>query len=216
LAAGSWARTIATWRGLQAIESPQAGWTSYAAVGRRLLSRRRVDAWILIVHLTSLSSLGRDQLCRHDPQRARAGDEPGPPAVVRLVDPGLQLPADNRSSVVDRGDDAAHRPPLRQRLLRPGRWRGSASVAAPVLVLRPPRGLHHGAARLRDRLGGLAGVRPQGDLRLQGERRLDGGYRVPERAGWAHHMFTTPTLVRAFFMLSSFTIAVPTGIKIFN
>jgi cytochrome c oxidase subunit I len=35
---------------------------------------------------------------------------------------------------------------------------------------------------------------------------------------WAHHMFTTPTptVVMAFFMLSSFLIAVPTGIKIFN
>ncbi len=35
---------------------------------------------------------------------------------------------------------------------------------------------------------------------------------------WAHHMFTTPTstVVLVFFMLSSFLIAVPTGIKIFN
>ncbi len=35
---------------------------------------------------------------------------------------------------------------------------------------------------------------------------------------WAHHMFATPTatVVLAFFMLSSFLIAVPTGIKIFN
>jgi cytochrome c oxidase subunit I len=35
---------------------------------------------------------------------------------------------------------------------------------------------------------------------------------------WAHHMFTTPTstAVLSFFMLSSFLIAVPTGIKIFN
>ncbi len=35
---------------------------------------------------------------------------------------------------------------------------------------------------------------------------------------WAHHMFTTPTptVVLAFFKLASFTIAVPTGIKIFN
>jgi cytochrome c oxidase subunit 1 len=35
---------------------------------------------------------------------------------------------------------------------------------------------------------------------------------------WAHHMFSTPTatVVLAFFMLSSFAIAVPTGIKIFN
>ena len=35
---------------------------------------------------------------------------------------------------------------------------------------------------------------------------------------WAHHMFTTPTNtpVLGFFMLSSYAIAVPTGIKIFN
>ena len=35
---------------------------------------------------------------------------------------------------------------------------------------------------------------------------------------WAHHMFTTPTAHRGagFFMLASFAIAVPTGIKIFN
>jgi cytochrome c oxidase subunit 1 len=35
---------------------------------------------------------------------------------------------------------------------------------------------------------------------------------------WAHHMFATPTpiAVLAFFMLTSFLIAVPTGIKIFN
>jgi cytochrome c oxidase subunit 1 len=35
---------------------------------------------------------------------------------------------------------------------------------------------------------------------------------------WAHHMFATPTanVVLAFFMVSSFAIAVPTGIKIFN
>ncbi|MEA2333385.1 MAG: cytochrome c oxidase subunit [Thermoleophilaceae bacterium] len=35
---------------------------------------------------------------------------------------------------------------------------------------------------------------------------------------WAHHMFTTPTpkVILIFFMLGSFTIAIPTGIKIFN
>src|SRR4051794_10977795 len=35
---------------------------------------------------------------------------------------------------------------------------------------------------------------------------------------WAHHMFATPlnTPVLGFFMLSSFAIAIPTGIKIFN
>ena len=35
---------------------------------------------------------------------------------------------------------------------------------------------------------------------------------------WAHHMFAAPmsTVVLAFFMLASFLIAVPTGVKIFN
>jgi cytochrome c oxidase subunit 1 len=35
---------------------------------------------------------------------------------------------------------------------------------------------------------------------------------------WAHHMFAVPvpTVVLGFFMLSSFLIAVPTGVKIFN
>jgi cytochrome c oxidase subunit 1 len=35
---------------------------------------------------------------------------------------------------------------------------------------------------------------------------------------WAHHMFSTPmaTVVLVFFMISSFVIAVPTGVKIFN
>jgi cytochrome c oxidase subunit I len=35
---------------------------------------------------------------------------------------------------------------------------------------------------------------------------------------WAHHMFATPspTVVLIFFMMSSFLIAVPTGVKIFN
>jgi cytochrome c oxidase subunit I len=35
---------------------------------------------------------------------------------------------------------------------------------------------------------------------------------------WAHHMFATPsaTIILVFFMISSFLIAVPTGVKIFN
>ena len=35
---------------------------------------------------------------------------------------------------------------------------------------------------------------------------------------WAHHMFTTPSpsVVLIFFMLSSFLIAIPTGVKMFN
>ena len=48
---------------------------------------------------------------------------------------------------------------------------GAHPVAAPVLVLRPSRGLHHRAAVLRHRLRGPAGLQPQADLRLQGPGR---------------------------------------------
>ena len=41
-------------------------------------------------------------------------------------------------------------------------------VAAPVLVLRPSRGLHPGAAVLRDRVRDLPGLQPQAAVRLQG------------------------------------------------
>ena len=127
---------------------------------------------------------GRDQLRGDDPQHAREGHGLGPDAAVRVVDPRLQLPADRRAAGGGGGGhDAAHRPPLRHRLLRPDRRRRPDAVAAPVLVLRPPRGLHHGPARVRDHLGDPAGVRPQADLRLQGDRGRHRGHRVPGHAG---------------------------------
>ncbi len=52
---------------------------------------------------------------------------------------------------------AVRRPSPRWPHLRPGNgWR--PAVAAPVLVLRSPRGLHHRAAVLRHRLGDLPGL----------------------------------------------------------
>ena len=62
---------------------------------------------------------------------------------------------------------AGRRPPSRCPRLRPGQRRRDA-LAAPVLVLRPPRGLHHRAAVLRHRHRDHPGVQPQADLRLQG------------------------------------------------
>ena len=167
-------------------EPPQAGWTMYAPLSDDLYSPSGgVDAWIFLIHLTGhLVAPRRDQLRRDDPQHARARDELGPHAAVRLDDPRVQLPADRRAALGRRGGhDAADRPPLRHLVLRPCRRRRPAPVAAPVLVLRPPRGLHHGAARLRDDLGDPAGVRAQADLRLQGDRGRHGGDRVPRHAG---------------------------------
>ena len=61
-----------------------------AAVGRRLLARRRHRRLDLPdpPHRPLLDRR-RDQLRRHDPQHARAGHELGPHAAVRLDDPDL-------------------------------------------------------------------------------------------------------------------------------
>jgi hypothetical protein len=74
-------------------------------------------------------------------------------------------------------------PQLRHRVLRSQTGRIGAAVAALVLVLRAPRGVHPRAARVRRRVGGAAGVRAQADLRLQGDRRLDRRDRLPRPAG---------------------------------
>ena len=113
----------------------------------------------------------RDQLHRDDPQHARARHDAEPHAAVRVDDPGL-LVSDPAGALVVRGHarDAADRPQLRRHVLRPHAGRRPDAVAAPVLVHGPPRGLHHGAARLRDRERGDPRVRAQADLRLQGDR----------------------------------------------
>ena len=164
---------------------PEAGWTSYAPLSdTAFLPSGGIDAWIFLIHLTGISSL--------------VGAINFYATIVNMRAPGmgwgrlplfvwailvyavlliLALPVDRR-----RRDDAAHRPPLRHPLLRPDAGRLAAAVAAPVLVLRAPRGLHHDPAGLRDHLRGPAGVRAQADLRLQGDRRLDRRDRLPRHA----------------------------------
>jgi cytochrome c oxidase subunit 1 len=102
------------------------------------------------------------------------------------------------------------RPASRRARLRPGHRRGAA-VAAPVLVLRPSRGLHRGAAVLRHHLRDHPGVQPQADLRLQGPGRATIAIAALSMSVWAHHMFATGQVLLPFFSFLSFLIAVPTG-----
>ena len=166
-------------------QPPEAGWWSYPPLSSALYSPSgrsgRVD--LPDPHHRHLVARRRDQLLRDDRQHARAGDELGPAAAVRVVDPRLRDPADHRAAGRRRGGhDAADRPPLRHPLLRPDPARLAGLMAAPVLVLRPPRGLHHDLARVRDDLRDHPGVQPQADLRVQGDRRLDRRDRVPRDA----------------------------------
>ena len=60
---------------------------------------------------------------------------------------------------------------------------GADPVAAPVLVLRASRGLHHRAAVLRHRHRDPAGLQPQADLRLHRPGRRDARHRDPVGRG---------------------------------
>ncbi len=144
------------------------GWTAYTPLSDAMHSpgrrRRPVDP------RPGRGRSGHHPRCgQHDHHRglhARAGHDDVPDADLHLehlrhVDPGAgRLPAADRRTV-----RSGRRPPSRRAHLRPGQRRHHA-VPAPVLVLRPPRGLHHRAAVLRHRLGDLPGVLPQADLRL--------------------------------------------------
>jgi cytochrome c oxidase subunit 1 len=202
-------------------EPPQAGWTMYTPLSDdafyRQRRRRRVD--LPDPPHGPLVDRRRDQLHRDDPQHARPRDELGPHAAVRLVDPGLQLPA------------------------------GAAlpSVAAAVTMLLTDR--HFGTGFFNPANGGdpllwqhlfwffghpevyimiLPVFGMISEILPVFARKPIFGYKAIAASTvaiaflgmlvWAHHMFATPTptVVLAFFMLSSFTIAVPTGIKIFN
>ena len=155
---------------------PEAGWWSYPPLSSIQYSPSGgQDAWIFLIHLTGISSLlGAINFYVTIVNMRAPGMTWGAAAAVHLVDPDLRGAADHRAAGRRRrGDDAADRPPLRHPLLRPDQPRLAGAVAAPVLVLRPPRGLHHDPAGLRDHLRGHPGVLAQADLRLQGDRRLD-------------------------------------------
>src|ERR1700745_3730870 len=66
--------------------------------------------------------------------------------------------------------------------------RAAGPVPAPVLVLRPPRGLHHDSARLRHDLRDHPGVRAQADLWLHVDGRRALRHRLPldDRLGASH------------------------------
>ena len=111
---------------------------------------------------------GRVQHRGHDHLLPGAGHALVPAADVRLGDAHHRLPARaggpgaGRRHVHDH-----HRPHGADRVLhRPARWQ-LVSVRGPVLVLRPSRGLHPGAAGVRHRLRAPAGLHQEAAVRLQ-------------------------------------------------
>jgi cytochrome c oxidase subunit I len=202
-------------------EPPTAGWTSYAPLSDdAFLPSGGIDAWIFLIHLTGLSSIigAINFIATIHNLRGRGMGWGRMPLFIwailiyayLLV---LALPAVAAAATMlltDRHFDTAFfdttgggDPLLWQHLF----WFfghpevyimvlpafGMISEILPVFARKPIFGYQAIAAA-------TAAIAFLGML------------------VWAHHMFTTPTatVILAFFMLSSFAIAVPTGIKIFN
>jgi cytochrome c oxidase subunit 1 len=202
-------------------EPPQTGWTNYAPLSDDAYSGGGgVDAWIFLIHLTGLSSLvgAINFIATIHNMRARGMSWGRMPLFVwtiliysyLLVAPLPSIAAAATMLLTDRhfgtgffnvadGGD----PLLWQHLF----WFfghpevyimilpafGIISEVLPVFARKPIFGYKAiAAATVAIAFLGLL--------------------------VWAHHMFTTPmsTVVLSFFMLSSFAIAVPTGVKIFN
>ena len=152
----------------------------HAAVRRRpLAGRRRRPVDHGPVDGRSRHHPRRGQLHHHDHLHARARHDHVPDADLRLEHPGHQpagadrVPGARRRAALARGRPPARRPRLRHRPRR------RDPVAAPVLVLRASRGLHHRAAVLRHRHRDPAGLQPQADLRLRRPGRRHARHRDP-------------------------------------
>ena len=107
---------------------------------------------------------------------------------------------------------------LRRDVLRSRRGRRPAAVAAPVLDLRPPRGVHHRAPGVRHHLRGPPGLFQEAAVRLPVRRVLRSCDRLRRlgRVGPPHvRLRPRPGLV-AVFSVATMAIAVPTGVKIIN
>src|SRR5581483_9187666 len=149
------------------------------AVDAALTGRRPGPLDPVAAHPLDLVARRRDQLHRHGHEHARARHVVDAHAALRLVDLHLRVDARPRAAdAVGRAHADAARPAGGHPLLRPDARRLGDPVPARLLVLRAPRGLHHGPARDGDALRDHPGVRAQADLRLPRRRVLDGRHRV--------------------------------------
>ncbi|MEX2253408.1 MAG: cytochrome c oxidase subunit I [Thermoleophilaceae bacterium] len=202
-------------------EPPGAGWTSYAPLSDDAYSPSGgIDAWIFLIHLTGLSSLigAINFVATIHNMRAKGmgwGRMPifiwsiliysyllilALPAIAAAV---TMLLTDRHFGTAFFDPTGGGDPMLWQHLF----WFfghpevyimilpafGVISEVLPVFARKPIFGY-------KAVVGAIAAIAFLGLL------------------VWAHHMFTTPTatVVLVFFMLGSFAIAVPTGVKIFN
>ena len=153
------------------------GWFAYTPLSGRdpLAGRRRRPVDHRPDRVRPRHHPRRGQHDHHGGLPARARHDDVPDADLHLEHPGHRDPDPARLPDPDRGAvRPAGRPAPRRARVRPGQRRRDP-VAAPVLVLRPSRGLHRRAAVLRHRHRDLPGVQPQAAVRLQGPGLRDAG-----------------------------------------
>src|SRR4051812_29448639 len=154
------------------------GWYAYGpAVGADVQSRTRRRP---LVQRADRVRTGHHSRCGqhadHDHLPASPGNDDVPDADLLLEHPGHGDPHPDRLPDPHGGVVRPTRGPAPRRpRVRPGQRRRD-SLAAPLLVLRAPGGVHRRTAVLRDRHGDHSGVLAQAVVRLQGHdlrHRLD-------------------------------------------
>ncbi|CAA9252163.1 MAG: Cytochrome c oxidase polypeptide I, partial [uncultured Acidimicrobiales bacterium] len=116
----------------------------------------------------------------HRLHHAGAGDDDVPPAGLHLEHGRGQPARAHRVPDPDRRlRHALRRPEPRRAHLRPVPWRFRHPLAAPLLVLRAPRGVHRRPPLLRGDHRGHTGLLVATDLRLQGHRLRHARHRRP-------------------------------------
>ncbi|CAA9350922.1 MAG: Cytochrome c oxidase polypeptide I, partial [uncultured Gemmatimonadetes bacterium] len=119
------------------------------------------------------------ELHRHHHQHARAGNAADAHAHLHLADADHEHPdRDGHGGVHHRHHRADVRPGVRHAVLQRGRGRRPAALAAPVLDVRPPRGVHPDPSHHGNGVGGASHVQPQAALRLQRDGVLGGADRL--------------------------------------
>ena len=198
-------------------EPPQAGWTMYPPLSDDAFTGGGgVDAWIFLIHLTGLSSIvGAINFIATIHNMRAPRHELGPHAAVHLVDPRLQLPADR---------SRCRRSRRRVTMLLTDRHFGTGFFdptggGDPLLWQHLFWFFGHPEVYIMilPAFGMISEILPVFARKpIFGYKAIAASTVAIAFLGmlvWAHHMFATPTptVVLAFFMLSSFTIAVPTG-----
>ena len=175
-------------------EVPAGGWFAYAPLsGSEFQPNRGMDFYVsglLVLGVSSVAGALNFAIDHH--QHARPGTDDDASPRVHLDDADHLVPALPRTSAADGGaDPVALRPQLRDELLHRRGWRRPDPVAAPLLGVRSPRGVHPDPAGHGHHL--------RGDSHFS--RKPLFGYAAIVFAGiaiaflgwavWSHHMFTT-------------------------